>query len=444
MAATVPAPAQQAADSSDGITQPHSTLVREIEQFLYPGDIEEAVEARAAIRRRVSGYDVEQFFQRPSLRMVKETSTIEQGTAVSGAAQVAGSGVPTWVWVTSLIWIVCIASLGAAVAIVHNGDPRPPALPERAPMPAMQVQSSTADPVTTSSAPPAVGTKISAELPAVTAGPAASFEIVAREEVVELANGVHYKAWTFNGHAVGPALHVREGQKVTIRFVNKTSMPHSLDFHAARVAPNRAFADVKPGKSITYSFIASDPGVYLYHCVTMPGMAHIANGMHGAIVVDPKQALPKADKEYVLDSSEWYLNSDGKNTPAALDYSAARQLKPTLATFNGQSKQYEQSPLTAKPNDLVRFYIANAGPNLPVAFHVVGAVFDRVYPDGSVASPITKVQTAMVAPGGGAIFEVRAGEAGYYPFVNHSFAAVDMGQVGVLKVGNPAGPEMQH
>jgi nitrite reductase (NO-forming) len=109
----------------------------------------------------------------------------------------------------------------------------------------------------------------------------------------------------------GPIIHVRQGQTVEITLANKGMIPHSVDFHAARIAPNTAFTDVMPGKSFSFRFTPNDPGVFMYHCRTKPVLAHIANGMYGAIVVDPKKPLPKADREYVLVASEWYLSTDG-------------------------------------------------------------------------------------------------------------------------------------
>ena len=107
---------------------------------------------------------------------------------------------------------------------------------------------------------------------------------------------------------------------VKITLTNDGAIPHSVDFHAARVAPDKAFTDVMPGKSVSYTFRANDAGVFMYHCGTKPVLMHIANGMYGAIVVEPKAGvLPKADKDYVLVASEWYLNSDGLKSPAQFD-----------------------------------------------------------------------------------------------------------------------------
>ena len=130
-----------------------------------------------------------------------------------------------------------------------------------------------------------------AALPAVPAGDLVKVHMTLKDMVVEVAPGVKYNTWAFDGHgAPGPIVHVREGQTVEMTLTNGGSIPHSIDFHAARIAPNVAFRDVAPGESFTFRFTASDPGVFMYHCGTKPVLAHIANGMYGAIVVDPAEA----------------------------------------------------------------------------------------------------------------------------------------------------------
>ena len=280
-----------------------------------------------------------------------------------------------------------------------------------------------------------------AALPAVPAGNLVKVHMTLKDMVVEVAPGVKYNTWAFDGHgAPGPVVHVREGQTVEMTLTNGGSIPHSIDFHAARIAPNVAFKDVAPGDSFTFRFKAGDPGVYMYHCGTKPVLAHIANGMYGAIVVDPAKPLPKADHEYVLVGSEWYMDGDGIAKPASLNMDKARAMAPDWTTFNGYANQYVTHPLTSKPGETVRFYVVAAGPTLDTNFHVVGTIFDRAWVNADVASPPqTGVQTVLVPAGGGGIFDVKIDEPGLYPFVSHAFAHVDLGQVGLLKVGKVDG-----
>ena len=274
------------------------------------------------------------------------------------------------------------------------------------------------------------------------AGPVADVNLVLKDVTVQIAPGVKYSAWAWAGGAPGPVIHVRQGQRVHITLTNRGAIPHSVDFHAARVAPDKAFRDVMPGKSVSYTFRANDPGVFMYHCGTKPVLMHIANGMYGAIVVEPKPGvLPKADRNYVLVASEWYLSSDGLKAPAQFNMDKAHARMPDWMTFNGYAGQYVTHPLAADPGQLVRFWVVDAGPSLDTDFHVVGTVLNKAYPFGDMtpAHALNNVQTVTVPAGGGSVFDVRIDKPGLYPFVSHAFAAVDEGQVGLLKVGNVHG-----
>ena len=279
----------------------------------------------------------------------------------------------------------------------------------------------------------------SALLPPIPAGDLVKVHMTLKDMVVEIAPGVKYNTWAFDGHgAPGPVVHVREGQMVEMTLTNGGAIPHSIDFHAARIAPNLAFRDAAPGESFTFRFRAGDPGVYMYHCGTKPVLAHIANGMYGAIIVEPKEGLPPADNEYVLVGSEWYLNGDGIDEPASLDMTKARTRMADWVTFNGYANQYVTHPLTADPGETTRFWVVAAGPTNNVNFHVVGTIFDRAWVNSDLTSPPQRgVQTVVVPAGGGAVFDVRIDGEGTYPVVSHAFADVDLGQVGILKVGNP-------
>jgi nitrite reductase (NO-forming) len=278
-----------------------------------------------------------------------------------------------------------------------------------------------------------------AALPAAPAGPVAHVTLSIQHRTVQIAPGIHYDAWTFGSTAPGPVIHVRQGQKVVVTLVNKAPMPHSVDFHAAQVAPNVDFSDIAPGEAKTFSFVASTPGVFMYHCGTAPAFLHIANGMYGAIVVEPK-GMPHADRQYVLVSSEWYLDRPGEKTAASLDLTKALHMTPDWVTWNGYAAQYKTHPLTAQPGQTVRFWVVDAGPSLNTDFHVVGTVLKKAWVDAAMSNaPERNVQTAIVPAGGGGVFDVEIDKPGIYPFVSHSFASVYMGEVGLLNVGQVAG-----
>jgi nitrite reductase (NO-forming) len=280
-----------------------------------------------------------------------------------------------------------------------------------------------------------------ATLPAAPAGPVAHVNLVLKDVTIQIAPGIKYAAWAWAGGAPGPIIHVRQGQLVKVTLTNSGAIPHSVDFHAARVAPDKAFGDVMPGKSVSYTFRANDPGVFMYHCGTKPVLMHIANGMYGAIVVEPPAGvLPKADKNYVLVASEWYLSSDGLKAPAQFNMDKAHARQPDWMTFNGYAGQYVKHALTARPGETVRFWVVDAGPSIDTDFHIVGTVLNRAWIDSGLTNkPLDNVQTVAVPAGGGGVFDVKIDKPGLYPFVSHAFAAVDQGQVGLLNVGGVAG-----
>jgi len=254
---------------------------------------------------------------------------------------------------------------------------------------------------------------------------------------VTIAPGVRYAAWTFGGSVPGPALHLRQNDTVDFTLVNRANIPHSMDFHAAEIAPSKYYVNVMPGDSLHYRFVARVPGAFMYHCGTAPAAMHIANGMYGALVVDPLRPRPKA-REFVLVQSEFYLTpkvaADGTHS---LDWQRLLGLAPDHIVFNGRANQYATHPLEVRPNELLRLHVVNAGPNRISSFHVVGGIFERVYQDGTQSSPLTGIQTANVPVGGGSIFEVRLREPGDYPFVTHAFADATKGAVGVLRALAP-------
>ena len=192
-------------------------------------------------------------------------------------------------------------------------------------------------------------TLINPVLPPLAPGSEHHYTITLRDRTLLIAPGVSFHGWTFDGTAPGPVIHVRQGDTVQITLKNDAAIPHSIDFHAARVAPNVDFRSVNPGQSINFSFQANDPGAFMYHCGTAPVLAHIASGMYGAIIVDPTDALPKVDRSYVLVSSEWYLAGNGQSRPAGLDYAKARHMQPDYVTFNGYVEPVQGQPPHGRP-----------------------------------------------------------------------------------------------
>ena len=198
--------------------------------------------------------------------------------------------------------------------------------------------------------------------PVASSGDVVNVKSVAKQQLISLASGVAYRAWTFNGTVPGPVIRVRQGQTIhfTLQNDDKT-MAHSIDFHAAQTPPNVNYKPVLPGQSLTFDWKANYPGVFMYHCGTPPVMEHMANGMYGAIIVDPAGGWSPA-QEYVLVQSEFYTKQlpDGSYT---YDAAKAMAMQPDYVTFNGYMNQYTETPLTAKPGQRIRLFVLNAGPS---------------------------------------------------------------------------------
>lgn len=252
-----------------------------------------------------------------------------------------------------------------------------------------------------------------------------------RHEKLAIAPGVAYDAWTFDGQVPGPVLRVTQGDTVDFTLVNHAPLPHSLDFHAAEIAPSRVYVNLMPRDSLHYRFVARVPGAFMYHCGTAPVALHIANGMYGAIIVDPLGGRAPA-KEFVFVQSEFYTKPLADST-RTIDWQKLLDLAPDYVVFNGRAAEYANHPIKVRVGERLRMYVVNAGPNRWSAFHVVGAIFDRVYLDGSLAHPLEGVQTMSVPVGGGVIFEARLAEPGTYPFVSHAFADATKGAVGMFE-----------
>lgn len=257
---------------------------------------------------------------------------------------------------------------------------------------------------------------------------------------IQVADGVKYTAWTFGGTMPGPVLHIRQGDRVRFTMANRSDetislsppMPHSIDFHAAMVNPLDKYQQALPGGTIRFEWVANYPGVFLYHCGTPAILLHMASGMIGMVIVDPKDGYPtKVDREYALVQSELYLTKTGAGN-YAIDISKAREKRPTYVTFNGKPSQYVANPLTARPGERVRLYIMNAGPNGTSSFHVVGTLLDRVWLDGNPDNELRGMQTVLLGSSSGAIVEFVIPEAGTYTFLDHEFADVELGAIGQI------------
>ncbi len=262
------------------------------------------------------------------------------------------------------------------------------------------------------------------------------FPIIDKDMTV--ATGFVVRTWTFGGSVPGPTIRVHLGDTVNVHLKNDSQMSHSIDFHASQTAMNHQMVEIKPGETFTYTFTADYAGVWMYHCGTAPTLHHIANGMFGMVIVEPKGGLPKVDEEFTFIQSEWYLGAQG----APVDYGKANQVaaSPDFVVFNGVAAQYADNPIPVKTKGRVRVFVLNVGPNLDSSFHVVGTIFDQVEKEGVLLERGNAggwgSQAVDLSPAQGAIIEFSPQEDGMYAFVTHAFNLVGHGAVGVFMAGD--------
>ncbi len=252
-----------------------------------------------------------------------------------------------------------------------------------------------------------------------------TIQMYTEETTVHVAPGTPFHAWTFDGTVPGPALLLRQGDRVSLTLHNLDPlMAHSIDLHAALLAPNLNFVDVPPGQSRTIHFVASVPGVFLYHCESAPMLQHIAMGMYGAVVVTPRaMSAPQA----VVVQSEFYLPPT---------YGNMLNGQPSYVVFNGQVGRMVFHPLRAMVGRPLTVAFVNAGPNESSAFHVVGSTLRTVDLSGNPAAVLHDVQTVDVPPGDGILATLTFAQPGVYPFVSHDMRQFARGAIGHIVVAD--------
>lgn len=264
------------------------------------------------------------------------------------------------------------------------------------------------------------------------------YTFTVREGMREVAPGIKQTLWTFDGMAPGRTLRGKVGDRFEITLFNDGTLGHSIDFHAGALAPDKPMRTIQPGESLTYNFTATRSGIWLYHCSTMPMSLHIANGMFGAVIIDPAGLTPM-DKEFVFVQSEFYLGPQG----GISDASRIATQQPDLVVFNGYADQYRYRPITVKVGEKVRIWLMDAGPNTAGAFHIVGAQFDTVFSEGDYllrdggSTGTGGSQVFPMQPAQGGFVELTFPEAGNYPFVSHIMSDAEKGAIGVFHVVAP-------
>jgi nitrite reductase (NO-forming) len=263
--------------------------------------------------------------------------------------------------------------------------------------------------------------------------------LVAQEVLSNIAPVTSFHYWTFNETVPGPFLRVRVGDTVKLSLKNDKSSTHdhSIDLHAVTgPGGGAALTEVKPGETKTMQFKALNPGLFVYHCAAGNAPTHIALGMYGMILVEPEEGLSPVDKEYYLMQGEIYTKGMmGERRYQAFDGFKMIEERPEYIVFNGRtSALVDKGGIKAKVGDTVRLFVGNGGVSKISSFHVIGEIFDRVYPEATTSQPLENVQTTLIPNGGATMVELHMDYPGDYILVDHALTRIDRGAWGVLSV----------
>lgn len=301
-----------------------------------------------------------------------------------------------------------------------------------------------------------------AELRPLDPAPVKIVRLDATHKIIEIAPGVKFSAWTFGDQVPGPTVRARVGDRIKFVMTNRSDEPvpgpavvaapmmHSMDFHAAMVSPQDKYRSIAPGQTIEFEFTANYPGIFMYHCGTPMILEHIASGMYGAVIVEPRNGYPtRADREYVVVQSEFYAKPSKQKIEGAplyvLDGDRLRAAQPTHTVFNGVHNGMVRRPLAAKAGERVRVHVLNVGPSRTSSFHVVGTIFDRVWIEGNPDNPLRGMQTALLGSSNSATVEFLIPEDGSYIMVDHHFANASQGAIGLISTAaKPPATELEH
>lgn len=310
-------------------------------------------------------------------------------------------------------------------------------------------------------------------------------ELETKEVVAELAPGVTYEYWTYNGTVPGPFIRVKEGDTVEIRLrhvhdshataeqnhsfaidpfpiyaayangddsheasehAKAGHAKHSIDLHAVEgPGGGAALTQTAPGETNAFRFRATRPGLYVYHCASPHIPTHVANGMYGLILVEPKDGLAKADHEYYVMQGELYTREKfGEKGHQEFSLEKLRAEHPEYFVFNGRVGALAgKGALQSNIGETIRIFFG-VGPHIAANFHVIGGILDKLYPEGDIISPPHRnVQTTVVPPGGAMMIEFKLEVPGKYLLVDHSLSrAIDKGALGEIIVSGQEQPDI--
>lgn len=264
-------------------------------------------------------------------------------------------------------------------------------------------------------------------------------ELEAVEVISKIAPNILYHYWTFNKTVPGPFIRVRAGDKVELSLHNdiSSSHAHAIDLHAVTgPGGGKAVTEVEADETKILKFKATTPGLYIYHCAAGNPATHIANGMYGLILVEPKQGLSEVDHEFYVMQGELYTKGRiGKKGFQKFNSQKMIDERPEYIVFNGRTGALvKEGQLNAKVGDKIRLFIGNAGVTKISSFHIIGEIFDTVYPEAALSNPLKNIQTTVIPAGGASVVELKVDYPGDYVLVDHALARVDRGAWGILNV----------
>jgi FtsP/CotA-like multicopper oxidase with cupredoxin domain len=253
------------------------------------------------------------------------------------------------------------------------------------------------------------------------------YSVYAEDREIEIAPGVFFPAWTYNGRVPGPTLRCTEGDRIRVEFVNGSAHPHSIHFHGVHPVDmdgvtGEPSGDVQPGGRFVYEFDAEPYGILPYHCHVTPIKRHIHKGLYGMLIVDPKEGRPPA-REFAMVMNAFDTNFDGGNEVYAV---------------NSVAFEYVRRPIPVKQGELVRIYLANFVEfDLINTFHLHANVFDY-YDHGTTLEPqLRRVDNIIQAQGSRGIIEFKPRYTGKPMFHAHVSEFTELGWMGHFSVVKP-------
>ncbi|MCK4841957.1 MAG: nitrite reductase, copper-containing [Methylococcales bacterium] len=273
-----------------------------------------------------------------------------------------------------------------------------------------------------------------------------NIKLIAKEVVSDIAAATPFHYWTFDNTVPGPFLRVRVGDtiKLTLHNDKTSSHDHSIDLHAVTGSGGgAALTTVEPGETKAMQFKALLPGLFIYHCAAGNASTHIANGMYGLILVEPESGLTPVDKEFYVMQGELYTKGTiGERKFQDFDGQKMFDERPEYIIFNGRTSALVDYPIQAKVGETIRLFIGNGGVSRISSFHVIGEIFDKVYPEASMGQPLKNVQTTLIPAGGATMVEFKLDVPGDFVLVDHALTRIDRGAWGILHVTGKEKPEI--